>query len=293
MKILRPAFWLMSLLLWANVAIGQSWTLLKNAPPTQIGHMVLSTDGTVLAHARTFSSADSQWYKLTPDSSGSYVNGTWSQIASMPAGYGPIDYAGGVLADGKLLVEGGEYNNGIDDESNLGAIYDPVANTWAPVNPPSGWTEIGDASGVILANGTFMMGQQASTPSALFNESNLSWTITGTNKPDYNVEENWILLPNHKVLNVEIYWYDKYNATGTQSEVYDPSSGSWSDAGSTIVQLWDSAANCGGSNAPINAPPVTRRFTTPRPQPGRPARISPMAWIWPMARRRWRPTAMC
>ena len=249
MRMSRYTPWLALLALCANTVVAQTWTPLKNAPPVDIGYVALATDGTVLAHARTFSSADSQWYKLTPDINGSYVNGTWSQIASMPAGYAPIDFAGGVLADGKLLVEGGEYNNAQDVESNLGAIYDPVANTWTSVSPPSGWSQIGDASGVILANGTFMMGQQGLYNSALFNESTLSWSITGTNKPDYNIEENWILLPNGKALNVETYAYDQYNPTATGSEVYDPATGQWTDAGSTLVQLWDSAAQCGGKNS--------------------------------------------
>jgi len=224
------------------------WTPLAHAPPVSIGYMALATDGTVLAHARTYSALDAQWYKLTPDSSGSYANGTWTQIASMPTGYAPIDFAGGVLADGKLLIEGGEYNDAAAVESNRGAIYDPVADSWTSVLPPSGWPEIGDASGVILADGTFMMGQQAQLESALFDEAHLSWTITGTNKPDYNVEENWILLPNNKVLNVETYWYDKYDANGSGSELFDPSTGQWSDAGSTGVQLWDSAGACGGKS---------------------------------------------
>jgi hypothetical protein len=246
MKLTKALPWLGLLTLWANSAAGQTWTPLKNPPPANIGYIALATDGSVLAHVETYTSADSQWYKLTPDINGSYVNGTWSPIASMPSGYAPIDFAGGVLADGKLLVEGGEYNAGQDAETPLGAIYDPVANTWTSVSPPSGWTQIGDASGVILANGRFMMGQQGLFNSALFNESTLSWTITGTNKPDYNIEENWILLPNGKALNVETYAYSLYNANGTGSEVYDPATGQWSDAGSTLVQLWDSAAGCGG-----------------------------------------------
>lgn len=249
MRMSRYTPWLALLALCANAVVAQTWTPLKNAPPVDIGYIALATDGTVLAHARTFSSADAQWYKLTPDVNGSYVNGTWSQIASMPTGYAPIDFAGGVLADGKLLVEGGEYNNAQDVESNLGAIYDPVANTWTSVSPPSGWSQIGDASGVVLANGTFMMGQQGLYNSALFNESTLNWSITGTNKPDYNIEENWILLPNGRALNVETYAYDHYNPTGTGSEVYDPATGQWRDAGSTLVQLWDSAAQCGGESS--------------------------------------------
>ena len=38
----------------------------------------------------------------------------------------------------------------------------------------------------------------------------------------------------------------QYDPTGTNSEVYVPASGKWHSAGSTGVQLWDSAAACGG-----------------------------------------------
>jgi hypothetical protein len=57
------------------------------------------------------------------------------------------------------------------------------------------------------------------------------------------------LLPGGKVLNIRTYAYQQYNASGTGAELYDPSTGLWSDAGSTLVQLWDSAANCGGMNS--------------------------------------------
>ena len=38
----------------------------------------------------------------------------------------------------------------------------------------------------------------------------------------------------------------QYNPTGMNSEIYIPASGKWRSAGSTVVQLWDSAADCGG-----------------------------------------------
>lgn len=39
-----------------------------------------------------------------------------------------------------------------------------------------------------------------------------------------------------------------YIPDGTNSELYNPRTGAWSSAGSTKVQLWDSAAACGGLN---------------------------------------------
>lgn len=39
------------------------------------------------------SAGSPNWWRLTPDSTGSYVDGTWSQLASLPSHYGPGSYA--------------------------------------------------------------------------------------------------------------------------------------------------------------------------------------------------------
>ena len=57
-----------------------------------------------------------------------------------------------ILLD-EFFVEGGEYNDGATVWTNLGAVYDPVADTWTAVTPPANWTQIGDAQSVVLANG--------------------------------------------------------------------------------------------------------------------------------------------
>jgi hypothetical protein len=190
--------------------------------------MLLLTDGTVMVQENQ----TANWWRLTPDGSGSYVNGTWSQLASMPAGYAPKYYASAVLPDGRVLVEGGEYLGTSDTivESNLGAIYDPVADKWTSVDPPSGWTEIGDAPGVVLANGQFMMGNIETTGQALFNATKLTWQAVGTGKADKNSEEGWSLLPNGKVLTVDVN-------NGRESEVFTPSTGAWTSAGTLPVTL--------------------------------------------------------
>jgi hypothetical protein len=153
----------LSLVISATVASGQTWQPLTNQPSFNPGVMLLLTDGTVIMHSEpnclTCTTTDySSWYKLTPDSSGSYVNGTWTQIASLPSGYAPLYFGSAVLPDGRVVVEGGEYNcaSGSCNAvwTNQGAIYDPLKNTWTPVQPPKGWTTIGDAQSVILPNGT-------------------------------------------------------------------------------------------------------------------------------------------
>src|SRR6185312_408858 len=138
------------------------WSTLTRSAPAPVDEMNLLTDGTVMVHHADFSTNDGIWYKLTPDSNGNYANGTWTQAASLPSGYGPIDFNSAVLPDGKLIAEGGEYNFGNDVETNLGAIYDPVANKWTAVSAPAGWTLLGDGPSAVLANGTFMLGQSGS-----------------------------------------------------------------------------------------------------------------------------------
>jgi len=61
-----------------NLAPGKAspWKSLKNAPPFDPGTMLLASDGTVLVHAEPPAGGTSKWFKLTPDSRGSYVNGT-------------------------------------------------------------------------------------------------------------------------------------------------------------------------------------------------------------------------
>jgi hypothetical protein len=135
------------------------WSRITAPAPFSVGaaQALLMTDGTVMI--QDFCSSD--WWSLTPDIHGSYVNGAWTQKASMPPNYAPLFNASAVLADGKLIVNGGEFNTGGAScqgaLTTLGAIYDPVANTWSPVNAPNGWSSIGDASSVVLPDGTYML----------------------------------------------------------------------------------------------------------------------------------------
>jgi hypothetical protein len=203
------------------------------------------------------------WWKLTPDKSGSYINGTWTQIASLPDTYSPLYHSSAVLPDGRLIIEGGEYLLNADQTDLIptwtaqGAIYDPKADRWSPVAPPPFFSvielvpgvfgqSIGDAQSVVLANGTYMQANCCTTEEALLDAKTLTWTPTGRNKSDVNDEEGWTLLGNDKVLTVDAYVFS-YDPAGTNSEIYNPKTGSWKTAGSTRAQLWDSAADCGGA----------------------------------------------
>jgi hypothetical protein len=188
------------------------------------------------------------WFKLSPDQFGSYVNGTWKRIASLPTGYAPLYFGSAVLADGRVVIEGGEYNTtsghcqGV--WTNQGAIYDPKANRWTAIAPPSNWSTIGDAQAVVLPDGTYMQANCCTTEQALLDTSTMTWTLTGKGKFDENDEEGWNLLPDGTLLTVDAY-VGKYRANGVNYEIYDPAKGTWKSGpkSGTIVQLWDSYAN--------------------------------------------------
>jgi hypothetical protein len=224
---------LVVLMAWPVTGLSQTWRPLQNQPSFNADIHLLLTDGTILVQE----AGTGNWWRLTPDGSGSYINGTWAQAGSLPAGYGPSAYASAVLPDGRVIVEGGEYNFGQLEWTNLGAIYDPLKNAWAPVNPPPGWTILGDAESVVLPDGTFMVANCCAFPftAALLDAKTMTWTFTGANKQDLYDEEGWTLLPDGTVLTVDV----ANAAHPTHAEKYLPSSGRWISAGNTIVLLSD------------------------------------------------------
>jgi hypothetical protein len=223
------------------------WRPLKHAPPFDPGTMLVASDGTVLVHEDLPTGGTSVWYRLTPDAKGSYVDGTWSRIASMPKGYDPLLFASAILPDGRMIVEGGEYLGRNPLFTNKGAIYNPVTNTWRSVAPPAGWTNIGDAMGDVLANGTFMLFHECEhclssnptlfTDDALFNATGLNWhVIAGRGKNDPNEEEGWTLEPSGQLLTIDTW------LTPT-TELFTPKRLTWSFAGNTVT-------------SPVNTPAI-------------------------------------
>src|SRR3954468_13729191 len=93
---------LAGLLASCGAAHGQTWTALAHNAPGAVQLLQLLPDGTVMAAANNGTSTIGRgWFRLTPDSHGSYVNGTWTTLASM------IDtriyYSAQVLRDGRVF----------------------------------------------------------------------------------------------------------------------------------------------------------------------------------------------
>ena len=214
-------------LLSVTTLFSQSLQNLVHQPPDGAGIGFLLTDGTVLYQG----GAESDWWKLTPDINGSYVNGTWARMANLPAGYVPDAFASAVLADGRLVITGGEYLNNNFTLTNLGAIYDPAKNTWTNLPAPSSWPFIGDSPSAVLPNGLFLVGNKLAKSMAALNPKTLTWTVLPeTGKSDFNAEEGWTLLADGSVLTMDV-------KNAPNSERLNTATRTWSTAGSTIVDL--------------------------------------------------------
>jgi hypothetical protein len=200
-----------------------SWIPLANQPTFSANAMLLLTDGTVMCQEV----ATANWWKLTPDAYGSYVNGTWSKRALGPNG--PTYYASAVLRDGRVFVAGGEDNfgnNGVDLAA--AEIYDPVADSWTTIPIPSNpttWTAIGDAPCCMLPDGTVLLGSINDQRTAIYDPVANTWSA-GPNKNDASSEETWTLLPDETVLVAECQGHPR-------TEKYVAAAGTWVTAGST------------------------------------------------------------
>jgi hypothetical protein len=227
------------------------WRPLVHQPSFAAMSPLLLSDGSVLvgdANGSADGGTGESWYKLTPNIEGSYIAGTWTKLADMQAGYTPLYTASALLPDGRVIIEGGEYINGNAVWSGQGSIYDPVADSWSAVAPPAGMamtSSIGDASGIVLADGTFMLSpvyQPASGPQQLFNAAKLTWTATGLNNKISNDEDSQALTRGDNILTTASYNNSK---VGVGAELYDAKTGKWVVITKPPVQLWDKNGEIG------------------------------------------------
>jgi len=214
-----------------------TWTPITNAAPGA-STMLLLTDGTVMVQAGTQSA---NWNKLTPDASGSYVNGTWSSMAS--SAVGRLYYASAVLPDGRVLVVGGEYSSA-GGWTNTGEIYNPLSNSWSNITPYPRTTG-GDIMSEVLNDGTVLFQYINTGETFLYTPATDTWTSNATMlHGDIGSEESWVKLADGSILNYEIWNSPPHGqrwipgATHAQDQ--------WIDAGVVPVEI-DAGAEIGGS----------------------------------------------
>jgi hypothetical protein len=207
------------------------FTSLVNQPPDSGYLTLLLTDGSVVMQSNNNAGV---FYKLTPDQVGSYVNGTWSQLSSPPAGYAPSSGAAAVLADGRVLFVGGEYNlNQFDlpfapsGLTNMSAIYDPATDVWQMIAPPPGVPYIGDVTSAVFPDGGFVFGDKLGRAMWRLDPVALTWSsLPAVAKADDFAEEGWTLLPDGDVFTIDV-------GNPRHAEHYDPGTGQWYSDGDT------------------------------------------------------------
>jgi hypothetical protein len=235
---------------------GGPWKSLNYLPQDPIDTCELLTDGTVMCHALdSHAGGTNRWDRLSPDINGSYANGTWVSsrpIQNMPiatdthAGwvnmpYEPLYFASAVLADGRVVVMGGEWLGDVSDptatppETNIGFLYDPVRNTWlGPLSDVFGGGNVGDGMGVVLKDGTFIKANVNTTNFEALDPVALGFSSRnpmGKTLAEYrNAEEGWHLLPDGTLLSVDALIASSY-------EIYDPATNTWGHQGSTPVNM--------------------------------------------------------
>jgi Domain of unknown function DUF11/Kelch motif len=206
-----------------------TWTALTSAPPSTFGSAVLLSDGTVIGHHPNGSTTD--WSKLTPDSTGSYVNGTWSQIASESVGR--MYNATNVLQDGRVFVLGGEYNNPFGPAqiwSNTGDIYNPVTNIWT--NIPNFPEPTFGGPTMLLPDGRVLAGSMNGPQTYIYDPATNAWSNGPTKLyNDLSVLETWTKLADGSILSYDL------NDGSTEAERLNTSTMTWGDAGTVPVAL--------------------------------------------------------
>jgi hypothetical protein len=203
--------------------------------PDSFRTMLLLSDGTVMVGSLPGGAAGNAWYRLTPDSHGSYLNGSWSTLAPMHDTR--FAYSTAVLRDGRVFAGGGEYGTG----TATAEIYDPIANTWT-LAPPSGQSFV-DSICKILPSGDVLVAPvfpNLCGRTVIYHPSSNTWSAgpTQLNACDQD-EASWVKLADDSILTIDPF--------GTNSERYIPALNRWVNDATVPILLYDSTSEIGAA----------------------------------------------
>jgi hypothetical protein len=206
------------------------WRTLTKQPGFAAGLMLLLTDGTVMCQE----DGTPAWWRLVPDATGQYLNGTWLRMADAPTA--PLWCASAVLRDGRVFVAGGEYSAGVETDLATAAIYDPVVDNWTALPAPITWTSLGDAPCCGLQDGRVLVGSIESPHCVIFDPQTRAWIGAADKNNSSSSEETWTLLPDGSVLTA--------NCVGhPQTQRYLPDKDAWIPCGNTVSDLVEDASS--------------------------------------------------
>lgn len=207
-----------------------TWTPLAHTPPLGTGTMNLLTDGSVL-----MTDGGTGWQRLAPDSTGSYINGTWTRLAA--AHDSRLYDATQVLQDGRVFVAGGEYGTG----ASTGEVYNPLTNSWLAL-PSQPYGKFLDSGSILLANGKVLISPVSPNPSGyttIFDPATNTWSqgpkLFRGGSTD---EQSFVKLDDDSILTID---------GNTTSERYIPSLNQWINDAAVPVGLFDGLGEIGSA----------------------------------------------
>ncbi len=211
--------------------LGGTWTKVVNNPPGAAGLMLLLNDGTVMV---TNPGVTANWYKLTPNAKGSYINGTWTTLANAP--HTRLYFQSEVLKDGRVYVSGGEYGTG----GPYADMYNPATNSWTNLPIPAAlWNpandDFYDCNLEVRPDGSLIMmpvfPHTAGIP-IVYNPYTNVWSNAGKLfRGTWQDEASWVKLPDNSILTIDPW--------GTNSERYIPATNTWVNDGVVPVAMYD------------------------------------------------------
>lgn len=213
----------------SNVAV-QIWTPLTNvAPGGSTSTMLMLNNGQVLVRQ---DSASPNFFLLTPDVNGNYVDGTWTTVSTPPVT--PFFPGSVLLPDGRVFFTSALGSGGL-----TGEIYDPVTDTWSLTStfPDSAG---GHSPAILLPSGQILVGNFAGPETYLYDPATDTWTQTGTRQQNELTDRGsnvWTLLSDGSVLSYDAF-ASATNGVGS-AQRYFPSTGTWVPTGALPVVLTD------------------------------------------------------
>ncbi|NNV56818.1 T9SS type A sorting domain-containing protein [Limnovirga soli] len=204
-----------------------TWSTVTNiCPAANAGVMLILSDGTVMCKtsAGGTDGIGNTWYRLKPDATGSYINGTWSPLNPMINTR--LYFSSQVLKDGRVYVAGGEYGTG----GSQGETYNPLTNTWTAAPPPGAF--LSDANSAILPNGKVLQAMVTGNlkPNKIYDPVTNTYAA-GPSCLGIHNESTWVKLPDESILQVD--------RNAVTSERYIPSLNQWVADANVPVSLYD------------------------------------------------------
>jgi hypothetical protein len=168
---------------------------------TNAGHMLLLSDATVMVENQTFTSP--AWFRLVPDKTGGYANGTFTSMA--PMSYPRTFFSSQLLQDGRVFIAGGEHPDNGPQLTNA-EVYNPKIDHWT-TTPYAGGVSFKDAQSTLLPDGTVMVnpvgkGTNAPNTTMIYHPGPNTWSIGPTNIHGQD-EATWVKLPDQSILTID------------------------------------------------------------------------------------------